>query len=131
MLALAVIASLPVLSSMPFIVWNFEGFMRSMLFQAVRSPMDDFGTISVGALMGWSGLPGRLPMFAVMLLATALAWRRRIGPYIATLFIMATFIDYSSVLFPQYMVWVVPFIPLVMCDLWDAVQSKMLPRPTT
>ena len=130
LLALAVIASLPILSSLPFIVWNFEGFMKSMLFEAVRSPSDHFGTISVGALMGWSGLLGRLPMFAVMLLATALAWRRRIGPYIATLFVLATFIDYNSVLFPQYMVWVVPFIPLVMCDLWDAVQAKALPRPT-
>ena len=129
LLALAVIASLPLLSSLPFMVWNLEGFMKSMLFEAVRSPSDHFGAISVGALMGWDGLLGRLPMFAVMLLATALAWRKQIGPYLATLFIMATFIDYNSVLFPQYMVWVVPLIPLVMCDLWEAVQTKTLLRP--
>ena len=81
--------------------------------------MDRFGTVSIDGLMGWPGLPGKLPMLALMLLVTALAWRGKIGRYIATLFVTATFIDYNAVLFPQYMTWVVPFIPLVMCDVWD------------
>ena len=125
LLALGIIASVPILTSLPFLIWNAEGFTKSLLFSVTRIPMDHFGTISFDGMMGWSGLPGKLPLLALVLLASALTWHRKIGPYTGTLFIMAIFVDYNAVLFPQYLAWVVPFIPLVMCDLWDAAEGKV------
>ena len=126
LLAALVIASVPVLTALPFLIWNAEGFAKSMLFSVTRIPVDHFGTVSIDALLGWTGVPGKLPMLALMLLVTALAWRGKIGPYTGALLVMATFVNYNAVLFPQYLVWVVPFIPLVMCDVWDAMQAKPL-----
>jgi uncharacterized membrane protein len=126
LLAALVIASVPILTALPFLIWNAEGFAKSMLFSVTRIPVDHFGTVSIDALLGWRGLPGKLPMLALLLLITALAWRDKIGRYTGALFGMATFVNYNAVLFPQYLVWVVPFVPLVMCDVWDAVQAKPL-----
>ena len=126
LLAALIIASVPLLTASPFLIWNAEGFAKSMLFSVTRIPVDHFGAVSIDALLGWRGLPGKLPMLALMLLVTALAWRGKIGPYTGALFVMTIFVNYNAVLFPQYLVWVVPFIPLVMCDVWDAVQAKPL-----
>ena len=65
----------------------------------------------------------------VMLLAVyALAWRRKVGMYVASLFAMSTFVDFNAVLFRQYFAWIVPLIPLVMLDLWEG--RRPIDRPT-
>jgi hypothetical protein len=38
---------------------------------------------------------------------------------------MVTFVDFNTVLFRQYLAWIAPLIPLVMCDLWDAAEGKV------
>ena len=53
----------------------------------------------------------------LMLLVFALTWQRHIGRWLATLLVMAVFVDFSSVLFRQYFVWEAPFIPLAVLDL--------------
>jgi hypothetical protein len=128
LLAALVIASVPFLTALPFLIWNVEGFARSVFFSVTRIPMDHFGTVSIDGLLGWPGAVGKLPMLVLMLLVTILAWRGRIGPYTGALLVMATFVNFNAVLFTQYLVWVVPFIPLVICDLWDAARAKSLPR---
>jgi hypothetical protein len=126
LLAALIIACIPFLTSLPFLSWNAEGFAKSIFFSVTRIPADHFGTVSIDGLMRWPGVAGKLPMLTLMLLATALAWRRKIGPYTGALLIMATFVNFNAVLFRQYLVWIVPFIPLVMCDVWDAMQAKPL-----
>jgi uncharacterized membrane protein len=115
--AALLIASIPLLASLPFIAWNAEGFASSILFSVTRNPADHFGVASADGLLGWAGIPAKLPMLALMALAYLLAWRQKIGMYTGTLLVMATFVDFNSVLFRQYLAWVVPFIPLVACDL--------------
>jgi hypothetical protein len=116
LLAAVVIASVPIVTSLPFIAWNAEGFAKSIIFSITRVFDASYAEPSVDVLLGWRGFPARLPMLGLMVLLYSIAWRRKIGMYTSVLFVMATFIAFSTVLFRQYLSWVVPFIPLVVCD---------------
>ena len=69
--------------------------------------------------MGWIGLPAKLPMLALMTLTYWMVWRRHVGRYAATFLILATFVDFNSVLFRQYLAWVVALVPLVALESRD------------
>ena len=120
--AAAAIASIPTLASLPFIAWNAEGFVKSMLFSVTRYPEGHFVTLSVDRLLGWVGIPGRLPMLSLIAVVCMGVTRRRIGMYASVLLTMLIFVGFNPVLFQQYMCWVVPFIPLSVCDMTQVTQ---------
>jgi uncharacterized membrane protein len=126
-LAALVIASVPLVTSLPFIAWNAEGFAKSILFSATRLAGVHLDSPSLDAFLGWEGLPARLPMLGLMALVYWAAWRRKVGMFVSALLVMATFQDLNTVLFRQYMVWLVPFVPLVVCDFADAQRAKEPP----
>ena len=78
--------------------------------------------------MGSLGAPARLPMLIMLLAVYTLAWRRKIGIYVASLFAMSTFVDFNSVLFRQYLAWIIPLVPLVMLDLWEGTNPSTNPQ---
>ena len=117
LVAVGLIVVIPVLISLPFLVWNPEAYLKSVMFDAVRNPADHFSVASFDALIGWIGLPAKAPMFVIMALVLGLAWQRRIGKWTSVMLVMAAFVDFSSVLFRQYFVWLVPFMPLAVLDL--------------
>ncbi len=55
-------------------------------------------------------------MFGLLFLVYLGMFRRRMGIYISVLLTMAVFWGFNSVLFRQYICWIVPFIPLALCD---------------
>ena len=110
------IASIPVLTSLPFLAWNAEGFIKSVIFSVTRNPADHFGAPSVGGHMGWPGITARLPLFFMLLAVYGLAWRGQMGIYLGSLLTLATFVDLNAVLFRQYLAWIVPLIPLAIVD---------------
>jgi hypothetical protein len=112
-LAVLIISSVPVLSSLPFIVWNAEGFIKSIAFSATRIPEDQFGVPSFDARMHWVGIPAKVPMLVMLAAIYLLAWQRHVGMHMAVLLVMTTFTGFNSVLFRQYMLWQVPLLPLV------------------
>jgi uncharacterized membrane protein len=116
-IAFMVILSIPVLISLPFILWNAEAFFKSILFSATRFAEDHFDAPSVDAYAGFIGIPAKLPMLFLMILVYIAAFQRRIGLYTSTLLTMFIFVFFNSVLFRQYMCWVVPLIPLSICDM--------------
>jgi uncharacterized membrane protein len=117
LIAVALVASIPVLTSVPFLIWNPQALVISVVFDAIRNPADHFDVASFDAMIGWVGLLAKAPMVALMLLVFALTWQRHIGRWLTTLLVMAVFVDFSSVLFRQYFVWEAPFIPLAVLDL--------------
>jgi len=117
------IVSVPLVSGLPFLFWNAEGFIKSVLFSATRYSSNQFEIPSLDQLMGWSGLPGRLVMLALMGAAYLAAWRGYGRKYFACLLVMSIFLDYNAVLYSQYPAWVVPLVPLVFCDLAGTPQS--------
>jgi hypothetical protein len=115
------IISVPLLSGLPFLFWNAEGFVKSILFSATRYASNQFEIPSVDQIMGWEGLPARLVMLALMA-AVYFAVARGYGrKYFAPLLIMSIFLDYNAVLYSQYPAWIVPLLPLVFCDFDDAI----------
>jgi len=115
--AFAMIFAIPLVVSIPFVIWNAEGFVRSILFSATRSPSGHFGVPSLDVFLGWEGIPARIPMMALFGLTYALAMHRRLPPYASLLLVMAIFFSFNSVLFRQYMVWWVPFVPLTLLEI--------------
>jgi hypothetical protein len=130
LIAATLIASIPFLSSLPFLVWDPEALVVSVIFDALRTPADHFDVASLDALIGWVGLPAKIPMLALMFLAFVLTWQRRIGRWTAAMLVMVAFVDFSSVLFRQYFTWLAPFIPLAALDLLRFGPPKM-PADTT
>ena len=110
------IALVPGLASLPFLVWNAEAFVRSVLFSVTRNPDSHVSAASLDDKVGLVGLFGRLPMLALMGLVRVAAARGEIGRYLAVLLLLAVFVDFNSVLFLQYMVWLTPFLVLAALD---------------
>jgi hypothetical protein len=89
-----------------------EGFVRSIMFSATRNPDDHFSAPSVDALLGIGGFPARTPMLLLLALTYGVAWLHRVPVYASMLLVMSAFFGFNSVLFRQYVVWFIPFIPL-------------------
>jgi uncharacterized membrane protein len=111
------IFGIPLLVSTPFLIWNAEGYVKSILFSATRYPADLFYAPSIDALLGCYGIPARIPMLILLGLIFALVLLRRIPIFSSLLLVMAVLFGFSSVLFPQYIVWFMPFIPLTILEI--------------
>ena len=114
--ATLLIVSVPLISALPFLVWNAEGFVKSILFSATRYASNQFEIPSLDQIMGWQGLSARLVMMALMAAAYLAALRGYGKKYFISLFVMSIFLDYNAVLYSQYPCWIVPLLPLVLCD---------------
>jgi hypothetical protein len=120
----ALIVAVPLVLSIPFLAWNAQAYVKSILFSATRNPEDHFFTPSVDVLLGVAGLPARIPVFALASLTYALAFFRHIPKYSALLLIMAIIFGFNSVLFRQYLAWLIPFIPLAVLEATRNVRPR-------
>jgi hypothetical protein len=115
------IASVPLVSALPFLFWNAEGFIKSILFSATRFASNQFEIPSLDVITGWEGLPARLPMIALMLMVYAFAFMGKGQKYTAAILVMSVFLDFNSVLYSQYPAWLVPLVPLIFLDFDDTI----------
>lgn len=106
------IVSIPLLTSIPFLYWNADGFIKSVGFSATRDALTQFGADSVDVAANLSGLVARTPMLAILLAVYFIAARKAAGRYTTAMLIMAIFIGFNPVLFIQYFAWLMPFLPL-------------------
>ncbi len=124
LLAAAVIISIPLITSLPFLIWNSESFVKSILFSAIREGDDSFGSPSL--FKDTVGLR-LLPMLILTILICFGVIRRQIGLYTSALLTLSVFVNFNAVLFTQYFCWVVPFVPLAGSDFLDRHPQKDLP----
>src|SRR5262249_50890500 len=82
------IALVPTLISLPFLIWNSEAFVRSILFSATRDPDSHVPAMSIDAKLGFGGPVGRLPMLLVVSLAFVGTARGELGRYLSVLLIL-------------------------------------------
>jgi uncharacterized membrane protein len=115
--AIAAIASVPVLTSLPFFLAGPEAFLRSLVFELTRDPSNHVEALSLDNWLNLPGVTARLPLFGMLILIYVLFGRRKLPMIAASLLVMATFIDFNSVLFIQYFSWLVPFILLAVAEL--------------
>jgi hypothetical protein len=112
----AVIASVPLAFSLPFLVWNAEGFARSILFSVTRLPTTHLKVPSLDAWLGWEGTAARIPLVVLLLAVYWLAVRRIGGKYLPAALAFTVFISFNAVLFNQYFAWLIPFLLLMVVE---------------
>jgi uncharacterized membrane protein len=105
--AAAALVAIPLLLSLPFLLWNAEGYLKSICFSATRYPLVYGGVNSLDVLLGLPGLAARLPMLALIGLVYLAAWRRRVGPFTGIFLAQFAFAAMNTVHFPQYMCWMI------------------------
>jgi hypothetical protein len=113
LLALAAIASIPLLTSLPFIIWNAESWVKSILFSASRVAENPFNAPSL--FKETVGLR-LLPTVVLMTLIYISACKRQIGRFTSALLTLSVFVNFNAILFTQYLCWVAPFVPLTLRD---------------
>lgn len=116
LVASALVASVPLVTSLPFLFWDAGGLVKSVLFSATRDAASHIDAPSLDGYFGWMGISTRLPMILLMALAYLLAWRHTIGPTTGALLTMLIFLSFNPVLFLQYFCWAVPLIPLAIAE---------------
>jgi hypothetical protein len=105
------ISAIPILVSIPFLLWNAEGFLRSILFSLTRLPGGGDGALSIDAMLEVEGLPARLAMIAMLLAVYRLASLRTLGVYSSALLVQLVFLGFNPVLFPQYVACLAALTP--------------------
>ena len=127
--ASALIASVTFVTSLPFLLWNAEGFVRSIVFEVTRDAASHINAPSLDGYFGLTGVPARLPMLLLLGLTYLLAWRRVVGMATGSVLVMVVFLSFNPVLFLQYFCWVVPLIPLAVAECSAA--SPLTPQGST
>lgn len=114
--AVAWIGLIPVLTAAPFLVWDADAFLGSVLFSATRNARSHVGALSLDAALGLDGLAARLPLLLGLGAVYTLAAGRTIGVYTSCLLTFAVFTDFNSVFYTHYPAWLAPFLPTAVLD---------------
>ncbi len=124
LIGMGVIASVPLVSSIPFLAWDARAFVLSILFSTTRSAFDTSQfPAAVGAFAGGNALVSRIAMLALMLILFAFAWRMRGVHYAFAFLVMLVFVSFNPVLFVQYILWLIPLALLLLSDLRGRVPN--------
>lgn len=117
------ILSVPLLTSLPFIILNAEAFFKSILFSATRyGALPVGGVPSIDLLMNevfpWVvGFRAKLLMLLLMGVTYLSFWRERVPMSIASTITMMIFLYFNSVLFWQYFIWPLTLLLLAFSDV--------------
>lgn len=111
--ALFLIGIIPFVVSVPFLIQQPKAMIQSVLFSATRDSEANFGAPALAAILHTAG---RWYMASLMLLVIIASWRHRLSLAVSSLLIFVTFIAFNTVIFNQYFVWMMPFVPLAASD---------------
>ena len=114
------IASIPLLSSIPFLLWNAEGFVKSIAFSATRTALNHFGAESIDSILNLNGLVARIPFLITLCGVYFIAWQKAVGRFGSAMLVMAMFIAFNSILFHHYPTWLMPLLPLAAGEWMDS-----------
>ncbi len=120
-------AAVPLVTSLPFIIWSFTGFTHSILFSLTRVSMGhpETGVAPVN-LFGLDGT--RVFMF---FLITVIWWMYRQGAlafWCAASFIILSLTQFNPVVFTQYYAWLLVFLLMALAEGLPA--KALRPSPT-
>ena len=122
--ALGLIASLPLLSSLPFLFSDPLGLIKSTLFSVTRAPTPSLRALDLSNYLGLTGIVARLPLLILLLVFLVIAWKTNIPKYVSAFLIMFAFVEFNPVGFSQYMVWFVCLLPFVLFEITDVYTNK-------
>jgi len=117
------IMSIPLLSSIPFLLWNAEGFVKSIAFSATRTALNHFGAESIDSILNLNGLPARIPFLIMLCAGYFTAWQKVAGRYGSAMLVMGIFIAFNSILFLHYPAWLMPLLPLAASEWLNSTEE--------
>ena len=82
-----------------------------------RFAFSSFSAPSLDDFLDWNGILGRVPLLILLVSVYWFVCSSQIALYTGAFLIMSIFIGFNSVLFVQYMVWLVPLTLLLILDL--------------
>jgi uncharacterized membrane protein len=123
--AMVAMVGVPLLVSLPYFLAGPEAFLRTLAFPLTRDAASHVEALSVDTWLKLPGLTARLPLLGMLILIYVLFARRKLPLIAAGLLVMATFIDFNSVLFLQYFSWLVPFILMAVAELAGPVRTAL------
>lgn len=130
-----IILSVPLLTSLPFIIWNAEGFFKSILFSATRSAnLHIAAAPSVDIVFSedypWLvGLKAKFLMLFLMGLLYLSFLKEKVGIFVSSTMTMMTFLYFNSVLFLQYFLWPLCLIPFALVELMPLSSGSPKHKP--
>lgn len=117
------IMSIPLLSSIPFLLWNAEGFVKSIAFSATRTALNHFGAESIDSILNLNGLLARLPFLIMLCAGYFTAFQKAMGRYGSAMLVMGIFIAFNSILFLHYPAWLMPLLPLAASEWLNSTEE--------
>ena len=111
MVGVLIILSIPVMTSLPFLVWNAEGFFKSIAFSATRlGESHILGAPSIdlyaSETLPWIvGFRAKALMLFLMGLTYLSFLKEKVGIWISSSITLMIFVYFNSVLFLQYFIW--------------------------
>ena len=121
--ATVIMVSVPFLSSLPFLINDFYGFIKSILFSFTREPTLALKAIDLSNYLQLTGAASRIPLIIVMSIIFIVAWRFKLPKYLLAFLVMVAFTEFNPVSISQYMVWTMALLPFVVFELYD-IHSK-------
>jgi hypothetical protein len=121
---------IPFLVSLPFLYWDATGYIKSVLFSATRGEDNHFGTIALEKVLHLSGLAAKIPMLLIMCALAYLYLKKHLGIYTSSFLIFAVFVGMNSVLFRQYLVWPIMFIPFMLGEMKNPNADMIGQKPS-
>ena len=118
------IALIPLLASLPFLLWSAEGFIKSVAFSATRTALNHFGAESIDVIFNTGGLAARIPFLVMLFGAYFTSWHKSVGRYGAAMLVMGIFLAFNSVLFTHYPAWLMPLLPLAASEWVNLTQES-------
>jgi glycosyltransferase involved in cell wall biosynthesis len=114
------VAFFPIVTSLPFLIWSAEGYIKSVFFSISRLADVGFNSRTLDFYYGWVGFPARIPMIAMLIVVYIMAFYYRKRVFSMSLLVMGTFAFFNPVIFNSYMAWLIPLIPLVVSETFKA-----------
>lgn len=124
--AALLIGAIPFISALPFLWQDASGFIKSTLFSVTRQPQHVITALDIANYFDLEGFAARLPLLIAWGLVLLCAWKFRLPKYLSAFLVMLAFTEFNPVSFPQYMVWPMALLPLVIYELYDAYASREL-----
>jgi uncharacterized membrane protein len=115
---------IPLVLALPFLFWDAEALIRSLLFSVTRLSDHSVGVASLDEVIGLVGVAARLPMLVLIAAVYLLASSGAVNRWTAAFLVFAVFTGYNSVLYPQYMIWPLTLLPLI----WAKADGEPEPR---
>ncbi len=115
----SLMASVPLLASAPFLIAHPQAMPRALIFSLTRNAAD-LGAPSFSHVVFLQGVSSIIFMLLLMGLVCLITYLKKAPLSVGALAIYFSFIAFNGVVFNQYFLWFVVFIPFALSDLFQA-----------